>query len=120
MRLMYTLVMRREATNPIVIVNKLQSATIEGKLLWERTGDYGTQYKVVLDEDHIVTAPKVPAGNAVVLTITNAEGKPLLHLDSGRVDDDVLKLALLQLYVTVRDAVAALLVEEAAKASEDL
>ena len=117
---MYTLVMRREPTNPVVIINKLRSATLDGKLLWERTGEYGSQYRVVLDELHTATIARVPAGNAVVFTMTSAEGKPILHFDSGRVDDDVLKLALLQLYVTVRDTVAALLVEEAAKTLDGL
>jgi hypothetical protein len=105
---------------PIAIVNRLRSATLQGKLLWERTGEYGRQYRVLLDEGHTAEVAKVPAGNAVVLTMRNGVGGVTLHLDSGRVPEDLLRLALLQLYVTVRDTVTALVTEEAAKAVKDL
>ncbi len=106
--------------SPIAIVNRLRTATLEGRLLWRSSGEVPTEYKVVLDEGHSVIVAKVPAGTAVVLTMANADGKPTLHLDSGRVKDDLLRLALLQLYVAVRDRVAALALEDAARAVEDL
>jgi len=112
--------MHGEQTTPVAIVNRLRGATLEGKLLWERTGEYGRQYRVLLDEGHTALVARVPAGNAVVLTMRNGVGSVTLHLDSGRAADDVLRLALLQLYVAVRDTVAALVTQEAARAVKDL
>lgn len=109
-----------QQVSAIAIVNKLRNATLNGRLLWERTGEYGNQYKVLLNADQTAIVGRLPAGDAVVLSMVNRDGRPTLHLDSSRVGDDVLRLALLQLYVAVRDTVASLITQEAAKAVEDL
>lgn len=101
------------------IVNKLRRGTLEGKLLWERVGDYGKQYAVLLDTGFRATVQKTPSGS-VVFTMLNAGGVASVHLDSSRVADDMLRLALLQLYVAVRDTVAELVAREALDAVKDL
>ncbi len=106
--------------SPVAILNKLRKATEDGRLLWERYGDYGSQYRAVLPSGYTVVVARAPAGDAVIVTMTSPEGRSTLHLDSGRAGDDLLRLALLQLYVSVRDTVAALITKEAYRAVEDL
>jgi hypothetical protein len=90
----------------VEIINRLKRGTAEGRLLWERGGSQGRQFAVTLSDGHRATVAEVQRGSAVVFTMTNAEGAQTLHLDSARAGDDLLRLALLQLFVTVRDTLA--------------
>ncbi|MBM3496951.1 MAG: hypothetical protein FJX72_21910 [Armatimonadetes bacterium] len=111
--------MRDQIAGHIEIVNKLRRGTLEGKLLWERTGEVGKQYSVLLDTGYRATVQKTPAAS-VVLTMVNAQGVASVHLDSSRVPDDVLRLALLQLFVAVRDTMTDLMTKDALDAVRDL
>ncbi len=111
--------MREQAAGHIELVNRLRSKTLDGKLVWERSGDYGGQYSVRLSNGYLATVQKAPAGS-VVVTLVNERGVATVHLDSSRVADDLLRLAVLQLYVAVRDTVASLLTKDALDAVEDL
>jgi hypothetical protein len=110
--------MQDRVAGHIEIVNKLRARTAEGALLWERAGDYGAQYSVLLSNGFRATVQKVPAGS-VVLTMQTPQGVATVHLDSSR-SEDLLKMALLQLYVTVRDTVVKLITKDAIEAVEGL
>ena len=79
----------------VEIVNRLKRGTQEGKVLWERTGSYGHQYTVPLDNGHHALVASAPSGQAVLFTMTSAQGVQTLYLDSARVTEDILRLALL-------------------------
>lgn len=111
--------MREQVAGHIEVVNRLKGKTLEGKLVWERTGEYGKQYTVRLNNGYRATVQKAPAGN-VVVTLVNESGVATVHLDSSRAADDLLKVAILQLYVAVRDTVASLLTRDALEAVEDI
>lgn len=103
----------------VAIVNKLRRATLEGKLPWQRVGDYGKQYSVLLDTGFRASVQKTPAGS-VVFTMANPQGVVSVHLDTSRAADEMLKLAVLQLYVAVRDTVTRLMAQDALDAVQDL
>jgi hypothetical protein len=52
--------------------------------------------------------------------MSNAQGTQTLYLDSSRVTEDVLRLALLQLFVTVRDTLEQQVRREALDAVKNL
>ena len=104
----------------IEIVNRLRRGTSDGKVLWEHCGEYGNQFKAPLDNSHQALVAEAPGGSAVIFTMTNGQGVQTLYLDSSRVSDDVLRLALLQLFVTVRDTLANHITHEALNAVKDL
>jgi hypothetical protein len=97
---------------------------VEGKVLWEKTGSYGHQFAAPLDGGHraLVANISPPGGGqgGVLFTMSNAEGAQTLYLDSSRVTDDLLRLALLQLFVTVRDTLAKRVTDAALNAVKDL
>ena len=92
-----------QAIQFIEIVNRLKRGTQDGKLLWEHTGTLEHEYVAPLDGGHRALVAKAPHGQSVILTMANAQGVQTLYLDSSRVESDVLRLALLQLFVAVRD-----------------
>ncbi len=104
----------------VEIVNRLRHGTSEGRVLWERTGSYGEQFRTPLDNGHSALVAAAPNGQAVLFTMSNAQGAQTLYLDSSRASDDLLRLALLQLFVTVRDIVRQRVAEEALRAVKDL
>jgi hypothetical protein len=104
----------------IEIVNRLKRGSAEGKVLWEHTGEYGKQFSAPLDNGHRALVAEAPGGLAVIFTMTNGQGVQTLYLDSSRVTDEVLRLALLQLFVTVRDTLAHHITYEALDAVKDL
>jgi hypothetical protein len=102
------------------ILNRLRRATTEGKVLWEHTGTYGKQFAAPLDHGHRALVASAPSGEAVLFTMTNPQGAQTLYLDSSRVTEDILRLAMLQLFVTVRDRLASHVTSEALNAVKDL
>lgn len=104
----------------VEVVNRLKRGTLEGRVLWERTGDYGQQFAAPLDNGHRARIAAAPSGTAVIFTMTNGQGAQTLYLDSSRVADDLLRLALLQLFVTVRDTLARHVADEALDAVKGL
>lgn len=90
----------------VQILNRLKRGTLEGKVLWEHTGTYGKQFAAPLDAGHRALVAEAPSGRAVLFTMTNPQGLQTLYLDSERASDDLLRLALLQLFVAVRDSLA--------------
>lgn len=104
----------------VEIVNRLRRGTQQGKVLWEHTGTYGKQFAAPLDHGHRALVASAPSGSAVLFTMTNAQGMQTLYLDSERVSEDILRLALLQLFVTVRDTLARQVTGEALDAVRDL
>ena len=102
------------------ILNRLRRATTEGKVLWEHTGTYGKQFAAPLDHGHRALVASAPSGEAVLFTMTNPQGVQTLFLDSSRVTEDILRLAMLQLFVTVRDTLASHVTSEALNAVKDL
>lgn len=102
------------------IVNRLRRGTLEGKILWEHTGTYGKQFAAALDHGHRALVASAPSGRSVLFTMTNPRGTQTLYLDSERVTEDVLRLALLQLFVTVRDALVQQVTNETLNAVRDL
>src|SRR5947209_4676967 len=104
----------------VEIVNRLKRGTQDGKVLWEQTGSYGHQYTASLDNGHHALVAAAPSGQAVLFTMTNAQGIQTLYLDSSRTADDLLRLALLQLFVTVRDTLAHKVASQALDAVKDL
>lgn len=104
----------------VEIVNRLKRGTQEGKLLWERTGEAGQQYAAPLDLGHRATVASAPNGKSVIFTMASGQGAQTLFLDTARVSDDLLRLALLQLFVTVRDALAQRVTDEALDALRNL
>ena len=109
-----------QALQFVEIVNRLKRGTTDGKVLWERTGSYGHQFTASLDNGHRALVAAAPSGKAVLFTMTSAQGIETLHLDSSRVTSDVLRLALLQLFVTVRDTLTHHVVSQALDAVKDL
>ena len=95
--------MDSQSTQYAEIVNRLKRGTLEGKVLWEHSGTYGRQFAAPLDNGSRALVAAAPSGSSVILTLCNAQGTQTLYLDSSRVNEDVLRLALLQLFVTVRD-----------------
>src|SRR5437660_1033083 len=104
----------------VEIVNRLKRGTLDGKLLWERTGEAGQQFAVTLENNHRAVVAEAPNGMAVIFTMTNGQGVQTLYLDSSRVADDILRLALLQLFVSVRDHLNARIAKDALDAVRDL
>src|SRR5437879_3130161 len=104
----------------VEIANRLRRGTAEGKVLWEKTGSYGHQFSAGLDNGHRALVAASPSGKAVLFTMTSAQGVETLHLDSSRVNNELLRLALLQLFVTVRDTLTHHVVSEAMDAVKDL
>ena len=104
----------------VEIVNRLKHGTVEGRVLWERTGSYGHQYVTSLDNGHKATVACAPNGSSVLFIMTNGLGVETLHLDSSRTSQDLLRLALLQLFVTVRDTLTHHMAREALEAVKDL
>src|SRR2546425_11024932 len=90
----------------VEILNRLRRGTLDGKVLWEHTGTYGKQFAAPLDHGHRALVAESPGGSAVLFTMTNPQGMQTLYLDSSRVADELLRYALLQLFVTVRDTLA--------------
>ena len=90
------------------VVNRLRKATVERRILWERTGLYGPEYTAALDAGaHARLACVQPPGGGpslVHLSMTDSEARETLHLDSAHISEDLLRLALLQLYVAARDS----------------
>src|SRR5438128_1785562 len=87
----------------VEVVNRLKRGTQEGKLLWEHIGVLEHEYAAPLDGGSRALIAKAPHGQSVILTMSNAQGVQTLYLDSARVASDVLRMALLQLFVAVRD-----------------
>ena len=104
----------------VEILNRLRRGTQEGKILWEHTGTYGKQFAAPLDHGHRALVASAPSGDAVLFTMSNGQGMQTLYLDSARVNEDILRLALLQLFVTVRDTLARHVTTEALEAVRDL
>jgi len=102
------------------IVNRLKRGTLDGKVLWEQTGTYGQQFSAPLDNGHKALVASAPSGQAVLFTMTNAQGAQTLYLDTSRVQDDLLRVALLQLFVAVRDTLARHITSQALSAVKDL
>ena len=90
------------------VVNRLRKATVERRILWERTGLYGPEYSAALDSGSHARLACVVAqegGQSTVhLSMTDSEARETLHLDSAHISEDLLRLALLQLYVAARDS----------------
>jgi hypothetical protein len=112
--------MDAQTTQFLEIINRLKRGTQEGKVLWEKTGSYGQQFTSPLDNGHRAFVAETPSGKAVLFTMTNERGVETLHLDSSRVTQDILRLGLLQLFVTVRDTLAHHITNEALDAVKDL
>ena len=104
----------------VEILNRLRRGTIDGKILWEHTGTYGKQFAAPLDHGHRALVASAPSGNAVLFTMSNPQGIQTLYLDSARVEEDILRLALLQLFVSVREALSRHVTNEALDAVRDL
>lgn len=103
----------------VEIVNRLKRGTDTGHVLWERTGEYGDQFRAPLDNGHHALVAATPGGGAVLFTMTNGQGVQTLYLDSSRVSYDLLQLALLQLFVTVRNTLAHQITKQALDAVKD-
>ncbi len=104
----------------VEILNRLKLATREGRVLWERTGSYGHQFRAPVENGHTALVAAAPGGQAVLFSMTNGQGLQTLYLDSSRATDDLLRLALLQLFVTVRDTLAEAVAQQALDAVKDL
>src|SRR5437879_13794771 len=104
----------------VEIVNRLKRGTLDGKVLWEQGGTYGHQFSGPLDTGHKALVASSPSGQAVLFTMTNAQGAQTLYLDTSRIQDDLLRLALLQLFVAIRDTLAHHVTSQALNAVKDL
>ena len=92
-----------QAIHFVEIVNRLKRGTQDGKLLWEHTGTLEHEYVTPLESGHRALVARAPHGQSVILTMSNGQVVQTLYLDSSRVDSEILRLALLQLFVAVRD-----------------
>jgi len=104
----------------VEIVNRLKRGTLDGRVPWAKAGGYGHQYTALLDDGHRALIGATPSGTAVLFSMTDAQGTETLHLDSSRIGADLLRLALLQLFVTVRNTLAHRVTSEALDAVKDL
>ena len=105
------------------VVNRLRKATAERRILWERTGLYGLEYTAALENgSHARLACIGAAGSpsTVHLSLTDSKAQETLHLDSSRISEDLLRLALLQLYVAARDSLTDRAADAALDAVRDL
>jgi hypothetical protein len=102
------------------VVNRLRTATVERRILWEKTVLTGAEYTAALDSGSharlACVAPPQGGPSTVHLSLTDSEARETLHLDSARVSEDLLRLALLQLYVSARES----LTDRAADAALDV
>ena len=111
--------MNEQAFKLTEVVNRLRKATIERRILWERTGLTGPEYVSALENGshaRLVCTSHSGGPSSVHLSLTDAQARETLHLDSDRVSEDILQLALLQLYVAARDS----LTDRAADAALDI
>lgn len=104
----------------VEILNRLKRGTTDGKVLWEKTGSQGQQYTAPLDNGHRALVGTMSGGSIVLFTMTNGQGIEQLHLDSSRIAQDILRLALLQLFITVRDTFTQRLAQDALNSLKDL
>jgi hypothetical protein len=104
----------------VEIVNRLKRGTAERRLHWQRPAEFEPRYTVSLENGHGATIECGSGGSSVLFVMTNGAGSETLHLDSSRVSDDLLRLALLQLFVTVRDSLTSRLAQEALEAVKHL
>ena len=101
------------------VVNRLRTATVERRILWERTGLYGAEYTAPLEHGahaRLTCIAQEGGPSKVHLSLTDADARETLHLDSSLISEDLLRLALLQLYVAARDS----LTDRAADAALDV
>ena len=104
----------------VEILNRLKRGTLDEKVIWAHTGEYGEQFVAPLDNSHKAFVASAPGGQSVIFTMTNGEGVQTLYLDSARATDDLLRLALLQLFVAVRDSLVHHITNEALDAVKGL
>jgi hypothetical protein len=78
------------------------------------------EYSAPLDGGNRALVARTPNGQSVILTMSNAHEVQSLYLDSARATSDVLRLALLQLFVAVRDTLAHHAASQALDAVKDL
>lgn len=112
--------MTEQTRQLLEILNRLKRGTLEGKVLWERTGTYGKQFAAPLENGFRAMVATAPDGKTVIFTMTSGQGVQTVYLDSSRIAEDILRLALLQLFVTVRDTLTRQVTEEALDAVKDL
>lgn len=102
------------------VVNRLKKATVDRRILWERSGVYGPEYTAALENGSharlVCITAHLGGPSAVHLSLTDSNAHETLHLDSDRITEDLLRLAVLQLYVAVRDS----LTDRAADAALDV
>lgn len=104
----------------VEIANRIKRGTTDGKVLWEKTGNQGQQYTARLDNGHHALVGVNPGSSVVVFTMSNAQGVEQLHLDTSRIAHDILRLALLQLFVAVRDTFTQRLAQDALDSLKNL
>lgn len=102
------------------IVNRLKRGTTEGKVLWRSTSQGPREYAADLADGANAEIAVALVGGPVLLTIRNAGGVVTMQLDSSRACEDHLQLALLQLFVVIRDTVEDRATEQALNAVRDL
>jgi hypothetical protein len=90
------------------VVNRLKRATAERRILWEPAGVYGPEYVAALESGshaRLLSVAHETGPAAVHLSLTDENAKETLHLDSSLISEDLLRLALLQLYVAARNSI---------------
>src|SRR5689334_15295140 len=112
--------MNEQAFKLTEVVNRLKRATVERRILWERSGLYGPEYTAALENGSharlVCVSAHTGGPSAVHLSLSDAQARETLHLDSDRISEDLLRLALLQLYIAARDS----LTDRAADAALDV
>jgi len=104
----------------VEILNRLKRGAVEGKVLWEHTGIGAKQYRAPLDQGFHAVVAEAPSGASVIFTMTNGQGLQTIYLDSALLSDDLLRLALFQLYTTVRNTLSDRIAGEALDALKGL
>jgi hypothetical protein len=105
--------MDEQTTRFIEILNRLRRGTLEGRVLWREAADLPAAFVAPLDDGYRATVARATNGTAVVVSLTNPAGVQTVHLDSSRAAHEHLRLALLQLYTSVRDTRAKQIADEA-------
>lgn len=111
--------MQEQEVQFVEIANRLKRGTVDGRVVWERAPSSGLRFKSLLDGGHRAALAE-ESGGGVQLTMTNPAGAETFQLDSRRVTSDVLRLALLQLFVAARDSIDRRSASEALDAVKDL
>ena len=112
--------MSNQVFKVVEVINRLKRGTVDGKLQWIQAAKDEPRYVAAMESGHIATISCTATGSSVALKLASDAGVQTLDLDSSAVTEDLVRLAILQLFVTVRESIANRMADQALDAVRDL